>query len=300
MVEGLTIGQRKAVSGTVEKCSTTLDLLAIQGSVEVTRQRIDAGKVFYLDAVSEWEGSEFIYLLTGSLLLKDGEEEILLHAGDYLYHRGLPKRAYFHVEEDTELLMVSSPPSFHLMREEIQGMMALAVSVEEKDKTTAGHCHRIERMALLTGDRLNLSGDQLITLSYAAFLHDIGKVKVPDRILNKPGPLTDPEWEEMRRHPVYGEEMLKDKEFLTDAAKIVRAHHERYDGTGYPDHLPGEEIPIEARIVAVVDAYDAMTSDRPYRPALSRDEACRELRKNAGTQFDPRVVEAFLAVLRQV
>ncbi len=301
MVEGLTIGRREDVRGKVSKPSTTLELLDIQGSVEVTRQRIVAGKMFYLDAASEWEGFEFIYLLAGSILLKEqeGSKGVVLHVGDYLYHRGLSERAYFHVEEDVELLLISSPPSFHLMQAEIQDMMAIALSVEEKDETTAGHCHRIERLALLTGERLGLSGDQLISLSYAAYLHDIGKMKVPDKILNKPGPLTDEEWEEMRRHPVYGEQMLAGKEFLADAAKLVLAHHERHDGSGYPNRLKGEAIPIEARIIAVVDSYDAMTSDRPYRLGLPQGEACWELRKNRGTQFDPRVVEAFLTVLEQ-
>lgn len=299
MVKGLTIGRREDARGKVSKPSTTLELLDIQGSVEVTRQRIVAGKIFYLDAVSEWEGFEFIYLLAGSLLLKDKDAEICLGVGDHISHRGLPERIHFRVEEDVELLMVSSPPSFHLMRAEIQDMMAIALSVEEKDAATEGHCHRIQNLSLRVGERLGLSGDQLISLSYAAYLHDIGKVKVPDKILNKLGPLTDEEWEEMRKHPIYGEQMLADKEFLADAAKLVLAHHERHDGSGYPNRLKGEEIPIEARIIAVVDSYDAMTSDRPYRIALPQGEACWELRRNAGTQFDPRVVEAFLTVLEQ-
>lgn len=299
MVEGLTIGRQKDTRDKASKRSITVELLAVQGLVEVTRQQIAAGTVFYLDAAAEWEGSEFIYLLAGCLSLTDGEEEIPLQAGEYLYHRGLSERAHFRVEEDVELLLVSSPPSFHLTRAKIQEMMELVRAVEEKDPATEGHCSRIERLALATGERLGLFGDRLIALSYAAYLHDIGKVKIPDRILNKPGPLTDEEWEEMRKHPGYGAEMLADKEFLTEAAKIVVAHHERHDGAGYPNGLKGEEIPLEARIVAVVDAYDAITSKRPYSPALSQDTAMAELRKNAGTQFDPHVVEAFLDVLQR-
>lgn len=299
MVEGLKIGRRKDVQDKISKPSTTVELLAVQGTTEVTRQKIAAGKVFYLDAAGEWVGSEFIYLLAGRLLLKSEEKEILLCPGDYLYHQGLGERAHFRVEEDVELLLVSSPPSFHLARAEIQEMMALVRAVEEKDPATEGHCHRIERLAISTGEQLGLLGDRLATLSHAAYLHDIGKVKIPNSILNKPGPLTDEEWEEMRKHAVYGSEMLADKEFLAEAAKVVRSHHEHYDGTGYPDGLRGAEIPLEARIVAVVDAYDAMRSDRPYRSALSPDAALAELRKNTGTQFDPLVVEAFLFVLQR-
>ena len=298
VVEGMKIGrarERKAESG---KGSTALELLAQHGPVEVTRYRIAAGKHFYLDAQDEWAGFEFIYVLEGRLVLTDGEEQTHLSAGDYFYHTGLPKRAYFQVEEDADLLTVSSPPSYHLIRKEIQSLMALARSVEEKDPATEGHCKRLERLAVATGERLGLSGQRLIDLSYAAYLHDVGKVKVPDRILNKAEPLTEAEWVEMHRHPEYGEEMLSEKEFLRAAARIVRAHHERYDGRGYPDGLKGDEIPLEARIIAVVDTYDAITSERPYQPALAKKEALDELRRGAGTQFDERVVKAFIGLIR--
>ena len=295
MVAGLTIVRKTDGREKVEKKATSLDLLVQQGAFEVTRQQVLAGKYFFLDAASDWEGFEFIYLLSGSLRVTD--DDLLLHAGDYVYHHGLPQRAHFQVEQDVEFLLISSPPSFHLMRDEIQEILQLARSVEEKDEDTEGHCHRLERLAVATGERLNLGADQLITLSYAAYLHDVGKVKVPDEILNKPGSLTDEEWVEMRRHPDYGAEMLAGKDFLQDAARIVRAHHERYDGSGYPDGLAGDAVPIEAQIIAVVDAYDAMVSDRPYRKALSQASALAELRKNAGSQFAPRVVTAFLRVL---
>jgi len=297
VVAGLTIVRRADRKEKVAKRTTVVELLARQGSVEVTRERIKAGKIFYLIEASEWEGFEFVYLLAGTLLLKD--DNILLRAGDYFYHHGLPQRVYFKVEENVELLLISSPPSFHLVREEIQEMMALARSVEEKDEATEGHCSRIERLSLRTGERLGLTDNRLITLSYAAYLHDVGKVRIPDEILNKPGPLTEEEWKEMRRHPDYGAEMLEKKDFLKDAAEVVRAHHERYDGSGYPRGLKGDQIPLEARIIAVVDAYDAMTSNRPYRKALSKEEAIRELNKNAGSQFDPRVVRAFLKVIKE-
>jgi putative nucleotidyltransferase with HDIG domain len=273
------------------------ELLVQHRALEVTRHRIAAGKHFFLDEASEWSGFEFIYILQGAVTLSDEDEKTPLGPGDYIYHRGLPRRAFFRVAEDVELLMVSSPPSFHLVKEEIQDIMALARSVEEKDRATEGHCHRLERLAIRTGERLGLSGQRLVDLSYGAYLHDVGKVKVQDSILGKAGPLTDEEWIEMRRHPEYGAEMLVEKSFLKTASKIVVAHHENFDGSGYPHGLRSEEIPIEARIISVVDAYDAITSERPYQIAAAKSKAIQELRLNAGTQFDPRVVRAFLSVI---
>ena len=298
MSEGIVLGRAKAADR-VERKSTALELLAQHGSTEVTWHRIAAEKHFYLDEASEWSGFEFIYILRGILTWAKGDEKVRLTGGEYLYHRGLPERAYFRVEEDVELLMVSSPPSYHLVRDELQEMMALARSVDEKDKVTEGHCHRIERLAIRTGERLGLSGQRLIDLSYGAYLHDIGKVRVPDEILNKEASLTDAEWEEMRRHVQHGADMMREKTFLRRAAGIVRAHHEKYDGSGYPEGKREEEIPLEARIVAVVDAYDAMTTERPYQVAQGKQRAIAELRQGAGTQFDPLVVQAFVSVIEQ-
>ena len=298
MVKGLTIvhGDDDA-EDEIAKRSTKLELLASGGTLEVTRQWVEAGKHFYIFATDAWSGFEFIFLLRGTLTLEDGDRMVTLRAGDYMHHNGLPERAFFRVVTDVEMLMVASPPSFHLARDDMQEMMSLARSVEEKDQTTEGHCTRIERLAVLTGERLGLPGKHLIDVSFGAYLHDIGKVRVPDEVLNKAGSLTDEEWNEMRRHTDYGAEMLREKEFLDGAAEIVRAHHERYDGAGYPRGLKGEEIPIGARVVAVVDSFDAITSARPYQKAQAKRKAIDELKRNSGTQFDPRVVRAFLEVI---
>ena len=151
-------------------------------------------------------------------------------------------------------------------------------------------------LSLIIARQLNVGGDCLTHLERAAVLHDVGKVAVADAILSKPGPLTEAEWQEMRKHPLVGYQMVKDVPFLDEAAEMILCHHERYDGTGYPCGFKGEEIPLGARIFAVVDAYDAMTSDRPYRTGLGHDKAIEELRRCSGTQFDPDCVNAFIAM----
>ena len=298
MIEGLTIGHRGDVRDRIEKRSTVLELLATNGTIEVTRQTIEAGRHFNLYAADEWSGFEFLFLLKGNMTLEgDDGDETPLNEGDFLYHNGLPEKAYFRVETDVEWLMVCTPPSFHLIRDDMQEMIAMAQSVEEKDPITVGHCSRLERLAVLTGERLGLPGEQLISLSYGACLHDIGKVRVPDEILNKATQLTDSEWKEMMKHPDHGADMLSERDYLGGAADIVRAHHERYDGDGYPMGSKGAEIPIGARVVAVVDAYDAITSVRPYQKAQAKREAVDELKRSAGSQFDPNVVRAFIEVI---
>lgn len=298
MSNELRIGRKGHPLDRVEKRSAIVELLASAGSLEITRHTIDAGRHIWLYASDEWSGFELVYILSGTVSLEGGEgDPVLLGPGDYLYHHGLPEKEYFRVETDIEILLIANAPSFHLMRDELEGIMSLALSVEEKDPVTDGHCSRLDRLAIAIGERLGLTAQQLIDLSYAAYLHDVGKVKVPDEILNKEGALSEDEWEEMKRHPDHGVEILKEKDLLEAAAEIIRGHHERFDGAGYPQGLKGDEIPIGSRVVAVVDAYDAMTTTRPYRLALSRTEAIHELEKNVGTQFDPRIVQVFLELL---
>jgi putative nucleotidyltransferase with HDIG domain len=166
--------------------------------------------------------------------------------------------------------------------------------LEAKDRYTMGHSQRVREYALKTAVRLGLSGDALEDMRVGGELHDIGKIGTSDTILNKPGPLSAAEFVQIKRHTSDGEEILKP--IFRDrpsVLRIVRSHHERLDGSGFPDGLVGDAIPVEARIVAVVDAYDAMTTTRAYRPSRRPADAVAELLRCAGSQFDPEVVEAF-------
>jgi two-component system, cell cycle response regulator len=164
----------------------------------------------------------------------------------------------------------------------------------ERDRALGQHATNVAELAQPVARRLGLADEELRRVRQVAELHDVGKFAIPDAILDKPGALTSDEWELVRRHPIVGQRIVAAAPALADIAELVRATHERFDGAG-PDGLAGEDIPLVVRIVAVCDAFDAMTSTRPYRPALSVDEALAELRRCAGTQFDPAVVAAFLA-----
>jgi putative nucleotidyltransferase with HDIG domain len=171
---------------------------------------------------------------------------------------------------------------------------ALGAALESKDAHTAEHARSLVRNAEAVGQRLGMSPEELRDLRYAAAFHDIGKVAVPERILNKPGPLTEAEKREVERHVEVGAEMLSEVEFLEGVLPLVRHCHEHWDGGGYPDGLAGERIPLGARVILVCDAHDAMTADRPYRRALPPDAAHAEIRYAAGRQFDSRVASVFL------
>jgi HD-GYP domain-containing protein (c-di-GMP phosphodiesterase class II) len=161
------------------------------------------------------------------------------------------------------------------------------------------HTEGVTALARRVARRLALAPDEQEDVARAADLHDIGKMAIPDAILNKPGPLDDEEWAFMRRHTVIGEEILAVAPALQHVALLVRASHERWDGGGYPDGLAAEEIPLGARIVAVCDAYSAMVQERPYKSGLRPEDALAEIRRSAGTHFDPQVVDAFAAEMRE-
>lgn len=173
---------------------------------------------------------------------------------------------------------------------------ALTRALEIRDHETEGHSRRVVQYTLALAQQVGLTESQLVPMMRGALLHDIGKIGIPDRILRKPGPLTPDEWETMKTHTRIGYEMLYPIEFLRDVTSIILHHHERYDGSGYPCRLKGDEIPIGARIFAVADAYDAMTSDRPYRRGRDHAGAVREIVRCAGTHFDPQVVDALLSI----
>ncbi len=181
----------------------------------------------------------------------------------------------------------------------LETITALANAVEARDNLTRDHVERVRSMSVRLGEILKLDPEALDQLAYGAVLHDIGKIGLPDAMLGKPGALSADEILKMREHPLIGRRMLEGVSFLHPALPVVEAHHERWDGTGYPHGLSGDNIPIAGRIVAVVDAYDAMTSDRPYRLALSVETARAVLLAGRGTQFDPTVVDAFLENLGQ-
>ena len=174
-----------------------------------------------------------------------------------------------------------------------------ARALELRDSDTEGHTRRVADLTLKIGKKMGLREVQLVHLRRGALLHDIGKMAVPDQILRKPGPLDDEEWAIMRDHPIHAYEMLSRINYLRPALAIPCSHHERWDGLGYPQRLEGEDIPLPARIFAVVDVWDALTSDRPYRQAWPAEETIAYLRENSGSQFDPEVVKAFLAVLEE-
>jgi len=172
-----------------------------------------------------------------------------------------------------------------------------AKALEFRDMETEGHSRRVVEMTLQLARRLGIEDQQLAAVRRGALLHDIGKMAIPDAILQKPGPLNEEEWKMMRQHPLFALQMLENIPFLRSALDIPYCHHEKWDGSGYPRGLRGEEIPLAARIFAVVDVWDALTSDRPYRRAWSNEQALKYLKDQKGKHFDPRVVDAFLAFL---
>lgn len=178
-------------------------------------------------------------------------------------------------------------------------MKTLAQVIEAKDLTTRGHLDRTQDYGLALARRIAPELADSPELGYGFFLHDIGKVGIPEHILCKPGPLSRDEWDIMKSHPTIGAQIVAPIRFLGSAVETIQHHHERFDGKGYPMGLRGEEIPLSARIFAVADSFDAMTSDRPYRKALATDRALEEIHAGAGSQFDPEVVRPFLSLVEE-
>ena len=212
----------------------------------------------------------------------------------------LKDRYQYHLEE----LVAERTAELDKALEEIENsyrmtLKALVQALETRDFETHGHSERVVTFSLRLGYELGLDKDALRDLELGALLHDIGKIGVPDAVLRKPAKLNDEEWNKMKLHPLHGQKILRNIGFLEGATRVVSQHHEKWDGSGYPAGLRGEEIDIGARIFSVVDAFDAMVSDRVYRKGCSYEDAVAELERFAGTQFDPVIVEAFKHVPKE-
>jgi putative nucleotidyltransferase with HDIG domain len=202
------------------------------------------------------------------------------------------------IEETFRALLISLAESQHAReRSYVEAVGAVVTAADARDHETTGHSFRVSLYALALAKAMGLPEEQLKAIEWGSLLHDVGKMVVPDDILRKGGPLTANEWHIMKQHATWGFDILAEVSFLQPAAlELIYSHHEHWDGRGYPRGLRGEDIPLPARIFAVVDAYDAITSDRPYRRARSHSAAIAELQRVAGQQLDPRVVEAFCAI----
>lgn len=177
---------------------------------------------------------------------------------------------------------------------------ALALALDARDHYTHGHSQEVTEYAVLIAEKMKLSEEEIKNIRDAGVLHDIGKIGISDAVLLKPGRLTEEEYNQIKTHPVIAKKILEPVNLLTDKIPLIYHHHERFDGEGYPEGLKAEEIPLGARILAVADAYQAMVSNRPYRFALSKKEAIRELEINKGKQFDPAIVDVFLQIIEKI
>jgi len=225
------------------------------------------------------------------------EVELIKYADDALYRAKFFNKnrveAYYSILDDLK----EDIEDKHI--DLVTSIKTLISVINAKDRYTYGHVERVVVYSKLLTDKLELSEEDKKKLIYGAYMHDIGKMNISEEILNKKMPLTKEEWDVLKQHPAYGAEIIKPVESLMDLSPLIFHHHERYDGKGYPGNLKGENIPYLARVLTVVDSFDAMTSNRPYSNRKTHDEAIEELKKCSGTQFDPFIAKAFIEVLEE-
>lgn len=238
-------------------------------------------------------------LLDGEVDIEYRDTRIKMKVGETLDASCYDKIVTFYGTSDAEILMKMDADFYEQLFFETLTLQNEMDAVSSVDGYTYHHCDRIRQYAIEVWKRMDQPKSRLKLLRWGSYFHDIGKLAIPLKILNKPGKLTPEEWETMKSHSLKGADMMRSHpvEWLKDAAFIVEQHHERYDGKGYPYGLQGDEISIEAAIVSVVDAFDAMTTERVYKQALTVEEALAELKKGKGTQFHPDVVDRFIEII---
>jgi HD-GYP domain-containing protein (c-di-GMP phosphodiesterase class II) len=295
--EGLSIHQKNESLEVAHSNAGDASLLLTSAGLEVIRGTLAKGHRLHLYPAEARKNAptEVYVLLHGSLKYEQAGTTRVIEPGDYIVAQNLKSAAVFSALTDITFLYISTQPSFTEISVSLKMLKTLARRIQRKDAgETEDHCRRIRERCLAMAKALSLSQEQLHLLDYAAYFHDIGKIKVAPRILKKPAALTTAEWNVIRQHPTYGRKLLENS-FIEEAGVIIEQHHERLDGSGYPFGLSGSNISVEASIIAVADAYDAMTSNRPYRHALSHEVALAELQRYAGQYYPEEIVRVLEA-----
>jgi HD-GYP domain-containing protein (c-di-GMP phosphodiesterase class II) len=297
-MEGFYLGQNNKCLEIVTQESGALNLIAKGDGTEIMIQKINPQQIFFIEPSNLGETMEFFYILGGTIIFDKDEQTIILKQGDYFYAHGLRETVHLKTIDEVTILYVSTEPFFHYLSNGIKELNNLVKNVEKKDIYTNNHNLRVEDYSVKIAKKLRLSSERLENLIFSSTFHDIGKIFVPDEILNKTGRLTEEEFNLIKRHPIDGEKMAQGT-FMENLSKIISQHHERIDGTGYPNGLKGDEILLEAKIIALADSYDAMTSDRSYRKAMDSSVAFKELKSLSGIHYDESVLKAFEEVLKE-
>nr|WP_207789137.1 HD domain-containing phosphohydrolase [Neobacillus terrae] len=275
-----------------------ISLLARGDGSEIMIQSITKDNLFYMYPADNPNVMEFVYILQGEVICELDGEKVCLGPHDYFTSTNIKEPIHFTVLEDVVYLWVITEPTFYQLSDSITRLKEIVDKVEEKDRYTFKHSERVSEYAVKIAKKLMLSKEKLENLYIASLLHDIGKINTPEEILTKPGKLTDDEFAVIKLHPSDGAEMVKGL-YYEGVAGIIEQHHERLNGSGYPHGLKGDEILLEARIIAVSDTFDAMTEDRAYRKAFNMQFAVDELTRLVNTHYDKEVVEAFVEVLKE-
>lgn len=294
----------RAVSGIPGAVGESLKLL---DNAPVALRAIERGVPFFekdirndqaLALPDDWLAGRVRALFAAPLILyKEPQGALVVYASETEEYRENDSQVYALLASQVSAALESSSLYHDLKRQYVGTVTALSTAVEARDPFTSGHSRRVARFAARIAEQIGLRSEETRVLHWGGLLHDIGKIGIPDEILNKPGPLTEQEWITMRQHPVIGAKILRSVPGTDDIVPLVLHHHERIDGTGYPDGLRGEDVPLLVRVLAVADGFEAMTAKRSYRNAMTMDQALATLREGAGTQWDTELVKALHSFL---
>ena len=278
--------------------TSILSLLAKKDNFEIMLSEFQADRPNSITPGNSPDLMEFYYILEGSISIGNGDTTVNMYKDDYFYVQNIKETIPFRTLTDTKMLYISSQPIYDLLYTYTDDLRNLLDKSEKKDVYTHKHSNRVQDYSIKIASKLGLSGEINYALALASLFHDIGKYFIPDEILNKTSKLSDYEFDYIKKHSTYSSDLLQGK-FIEDISKIVEQHHERLDGSGYPNGIKGHEIRIEAKIIAVADSYDAMTSDRAYKEAMTPASAMRELKTLIDNKYDKDVVLAFEQVLTE-